>query len=103
MNKLNLKKIIKKCTLYYTLIGLAIGLAFFFLCVFNNNIPVNILTKSYYGVVAGLISLVLAPIIMAVFGFAHAVILWYPGIWLYNKIKYKKDTIAILCLAHFYN
>lgn len=87
MIPLHLKSIVKKITLYYTLAGAGIGITLFSVCIIGQNIPIYILNKAYYGVQAGLFGLLFSPIILAIMGFVHSVILWYPIMWIYQKIK----------------
>lgn len=87
MRTVDLKTVVKKCTLYYTYLGVGIGVILFLACTFNHNIPVYINKEAYYGVVAGLIGLIFSPVIMAVVGLIHSVIIWYPILWIYRKIS----------------
>jgi hypothetical protein len=82
--KIDLRTFIKKCTLYYTYLGLAVGVVFLFVCIFNKNFSFNVNDVPYYGVTGGLIALVAWPIIGAIVGFFHS-FLWYTHLWIFRK------------------
>lgn len=89
MKTVNLKKVMKKSTLYYTYAGVGIGVILFFVCTFNHNVPLYINKTAYYGILAGLLGLISSPIIFAIVGVIHSIILWYPIMWIYRRISSK--------------
>lgn len=86
MAKIDLKKLIKNCTFYYFIFGIAIGVIMLIYSLINNNFAWNILDKTYHGLIAGICALLIMPITMGLVGFFHAPLLWYPLIYIYNKI-----------------
>jgi hypothetical protein len=89
MNRINLKLAIKKCTIYYGLLGLAIGIIMFIVTIVNPTVPFHVGETQYYGLTAGILGLVFTPLVMGLVGFFHALLLWYPIIALYRYFKGK--------------
>lgn len=89
MSKINLKQTIRKCTIYYSVFGLVLGIIMFFVDIATPTIPFHVGETEYYGFTAGILSLLCMPLIFGFVGFTHALMLWYPIIALYRYFKGK--------------
>ncbi len=57
------------------------------LSIFDDSIPFYIGENKNYGINSAIMILLFSPILMAIVGFFHCFLLWYPLIKLYNYLK----------------
>lgn len=86
---IDLKRLAKKCTLYYFILGIVIGVIMFSYSIVNQEFSWNVLETTYTGLTAGVFALVSMPIIMGLVGLIHAPLLWYLAIFICKKIFIK--------------
>jgi hypothetical protein len=87
--KKEIKKIVKKCVIYYFIIGIIIGLSMFIYSLNHNDFKYAVLSNIYYGSEAGIFALIFMPIIIAFVGVLHALLLWYPIKLILKKFQNK--------------
>lgn len=85
-SKITVKMLMKKCTIYYFIFGVIIGVIMLLYSFSNNDFKWNIIDRAYYGVTAGLFALLFMPFVMGIVGFFHSFMLWYPIVWFYRKV-----------------
>ncbi|NEW04884.1 hypothetical protein GK047_02475 [Paenibacillus sp. SYP-B3998] len=81
-----LKMVIRKTMIVYGFIGFLIGLGMLVHSLFNKDFTFYVGEKEVHGIVSGLIAVPFVPLIMAIVGFFHAIVFWFPLIYLYKKL-----------------
>ncbi|MDQ0874347.1 phosphotransferase system glucose/maltose/N-acetylglucosamine-specific IIC component [Paenibacillus sp. V4I3] len=81
-----LRKTIKRTIIVYVIIGFLIGLGMLVYSFFNKNFTFYFGEKEVHGIVSGIIAVPFVPFIMAIVGLFHAVMLWFPLVYIYKKL-----------------
>ncbi|MDQ0352318.1 hypothetical protein J2R98_002162 [Alkalibacillus filiformis] len=84
-----LKIVIQKCLLYYSLLGLVIGVGLFFYSFFNENLTFQAGQNEIRGIKSGLIAIPFTPLVMSIVGLAHGIMMWFPIIYFLKKVLRK--------------
>ncbi|WP_148929730.1 hypothetical protein [Paenibacillus methanolicus] len=82
-----LKKIIKKTIIIYAILGFLIGLGMFGYSLYDDKYVFHFGEKQLNGVVAGVIAVPFLTIIMAIVGFFHSLMFWFPLSFIYKKLR----------------
>ncbi|CAN7343574.1 hypothetical protein LJR153_001995 [Paenibacillus sp. LjRoot153] len=81
-----LKMVIRRTFIVYGIIGVLIGISMLIYSLFNKDFTFYFGEKEVHGIVSGIIAVPFIPFIMAIVGFLHAIMLWFPIIYLYKKL-----------------
>jgi phosphotransferase system glucose/maltose/N-acetylglucosamine-specific IIC component len=87
-----LRKVIKKTIIVYSIIGLLIGLGMLIYSINNNDFTFHFGEKEVHGIVSGVIAVPFVPFIMAIVGFFHAIMFWFPLVYIYNKLTKRNQS-----------
>lgn len=81
-----IKKVIVKTMIVYGVIGLIIGLGILIFSFFNEDLTFHMGEKDVHGIVSGMIAVPFVTVIMIIVGFFHALMFWFPIVYLYKKL-----------------
>ncbi|MFC5453218.1 hypothetical protein [Paenibacillus aestuarii] len=83
-----LKKVIRKTVFIYSIFGLIIGIGLLIASFFTNEVVVQSGEKVIVsGVKAGVISVPASVLIASFIGLIHAIVLWFPMVYIYKKLS----------------
>ncbi|NIK25254.1 hypothetical protein [Paenibacillus lupini] len=87
-----MRTVVKKSVIVYGIFGLLIGFGMFIYSINSNEFTFSIGSNAVKGYKGGLISILFMPVIMALVGAGHGVMLWFPIAYIYRKLKNKSKS-----------